>query len=203
MAYVEPFPISVPDRDLSDLRARLDRVRLPELLEASRQHDWRALEKRWNAIPHYRTPLDGLDVAFWHVPSPEPDALPLVLTHGPPGSVLEFENILGPLTDPVAYGGSAEDAFHVVVRALPGFGFSERPREPGWNPGRTVRAWADLMTALGVPTVRRTRRRLGRLHKHRTGPSRPGTRRWPAPHHAGGVTPARGTSLGRRHADGK
>jgi hypothetical protein len=109
MAHVEPFPISVPCRDLSDLRARLDRVRLPEpevdasqgleldrlqtLLEAWRQRDWRALEKRWNAIPHYRIPLDGLDIAFWHVPSPEPDALPLVLTHGWPGSVLELENI--------------------------------------------------------------------------------------------------------------
>ncbi|MCO6000110.1 epoxide hydrolase family protein [Actinoallomurus rhizosphaericola] len=164
---IEPFPVSIPERDLTDLRERLDRVRLPEaetvpdgaqgiglsrlrsLLDAWRQHDWRALEKRWNAIPHYRTRLDGLGIAFWWVRSPEPDAFPLVLTHGWPGSVLEFEDIIGPLTDPVAHGGSAEDAFDVVVPALPGFGFSARPQEPGWKPGRTARAWADLMTRLG------------------------------------------------------
>jgi pimeloyl-ACP methyl ester carboxylesterase len=164
---IESFPVSIPEPDLEDLRARLDHVRLPEaetvedgtqgvgverlrsLLDAWRQHDWRSLEKRWNAIPHYRTRLDGLDIAFWHVRSPEPHALPLVLTHGWPGSVLEFESVIGPLTDPVAHGGSAEDAFDVVVPALPGYGFSERPREPGWNPGRTALAWAELMTRLG------------------------------------------------------
>ncbi|WP_328606935.1 epoxide hydrolase 1 [Amycolatopsis sp. NBC_00345] len=167
MTEIEPFPVSIPEHDLEDLRARLDHVRLPEaetvedgtqgigverlrsLLDAWRQHDWRSLEKRWNAIPHYRTRLDGLDIAFWHVRSPEPNAFPLVLTHGWPGSVLEFESVIGPLTDPVAHGGSAEDAFDVVVPALPGYGFSERPREPGWNPGRTARAWAELMTRLG------------------------------------------------------
>ncbi|MEV5598046.1 epoxide hydrolase [Streptomyces sp. NPDC052496] len=166
-ARIEPYPIHIPDRELALLRARLDEVRLPEpetvpdatqgieldrmrtLLSAWRQHDWRATEDRWNAIPHYRARLDGLNIAFWHVRSPEPTALPLVLTHGWPGSVLEFENILGPLTDPVAHGGSATDAFHVVVPALPGFGFSERPRERGWQPARTARAWAELMTALG------------------------------------------------------
>ncbi|MFC6880831.1 MULTISPECIES: epoxide hydrolase family protein [Actinomadura] len=164
---VEPFAVRIPDRDLADLRTRLDRVRLPEpetvpdatqglelerltaLLDVWRQHDWRATEARWNAIPHYRTLIDGLGIAFWHVRSPEPTALPLLMTHGWPGSVLEFENVLGPLTDPVAYGGSARDAFHVVVPALPGFGFSDRPREQGWNPGRTARAWAELMTVLG------------------------------------------------------
>ncbi len=114
-----------------------------------RRHDWRALERRWNAIPHFKARLDGLDIAFWHVRSPEPDALPLVLTHGWPGSVLEFEDVIGPLTDPVAHGGPAADAFHVVVPALPGFGFSGRPRETGWNPGRTASAWASLMTELG------------------------------------------------------
>ena len=164
---IEPFPVSIPERALEDLRGRLDRVRLPEaetaqdgtqgvglqrlrsLLDAWREHDWRSLEKRWNAIPHYRTGLDGLSIAFWHVRSPEPDAFPLVLTHGWPGSVLEFESVIGPLTDPVAHGGSAADAFNVVVPALPGFGFSERPRELGWNPGRTARAWAELMARLG------------------------------------------------------
>ncbi|NUW33354.1 epoxide hydrolase [Nonomuraea sp. SMC257] len=164
---IEPFPLRIPDRDLADLRARLDGVRLPEretvpdatqgielerlgtLLDTWREHDWRAREKQWNTIPHYRVLLDGLRIAFWHVRSPEPTALPLVLTHGWPGSVLEFENLLGPLSDPVAHGGSASDAFHLVVPALPGFGFSERPRERGWNPGRTARAWAELMTVLG------------------------------------------------------
>ncbi|SFJ43358.1 Pimeloyl-ACP methyl ester carboxylesterase [Amycolatopsis sacchari] len=165
----EPFEIHIPERDLSDLRARLDRVRLPEpetvpdatqglelrrltaLIDEWRRHDWRATEARMNALPHYRAELDGLGIAFWHVRSPEPSALPLLLTHGWPGSVLEFEQLLGPLTDPVAHGGSAEDAFHVVVPALPGFGFSDRPHEPGWHPGRTARAWADLMTSLGYP----------------------------------------------------
>ncbi|WP_306208199.1 epoxide hydrolase family protein [Actinoplanes sp. RD1] len=162
---IEPFPVHIPDDALADLRTRLARTRLPEpltdpsqgygpdrlsaLLDVWRQHDWRALERRWNAIPHFKARLDGLDIAFWHVRSPEPGALPLVLTHGWPGSVLEFEDVIGPLTDPVAHGGSAADAFHVVVPALPGFGFSERPLSPGWNPGRTAGAWADLMTQLG------------------------------------------------------
>ncbi|MFI6390730.1 epoxide hydrolase family protein [Nonomuraea sp. NPDC050540] len=167
MPDIEPYPIRVPDRDLASLRTRLDEVRLPEpetvpdatqgleldrlrtLLGTWRRHDWRAVEDRWNAIPHYRVRLDGLRIAFWHVRSPEPGAVPLLLTHGWPGSALEFENVLGPLSDPVAHGGSASDAFHVVVPALPGFGFSDRPREPGWHPGRTARAWADLMSALG------------------------------------------------------
>ncbi|MGW0515975.1 epoxide hydrolase family protein [Crossiella sp. NPDC003009] len=162
-----PFPVHVPEADLADLRERLDRMRLPEaetvpddsqgirlwrlatLLESWREHDWRATEARINAIPHYRVFLDGLGIAFWHVRSPEPDARPLLLTHGWPGSVLEFESVLGPLSDPVAHGGSAQDAFHLVVPALPGFGFSERPSEPGWHPGRTARAWAELMTVLG------------------------------------------------------
>jgi pimeloyl-ACP methyl ester carboxylesterase len=162
---IQSFPVHISDDEIADLRARLVRVRLPEpetdpsqgiglerltaLLETWRQHDWRALERRWNAIPHFRARLDGLDIAFWHVRSAEPGALPLVLTHGWPGSVLEFEDLVGPLTDPVAHGGSAADAFHVVVPALPGFGFTERPREQGWNPARTARAWAELMTGLG------------------------------------------------------
>ena len=165
MSKIKSFPVHIADDELADLRARLDRVRLPEaetapsqgigldrltaLLRTWRQHDWRALERRWNAIPHFRARIDGLEIAFWHVRSPEPAALPLVLTHGWPGSVLEFEDLVGPLTDPVAHGGSAADAFHVVVPALPGFGFSERPREPGWNPTRTAGAWAELMTDLG------------------------------------------------------
>ncbi len=159
----------IADEDLADLRSRLDQVRLPEhetvpdaaqgiqlaqvakLLTAWREHDWPARQAQWNAIPHYRLVLDGLGVAFWHVRSPEPDALPLVLTHGWPGSILEFEDVIGPLSDPAAHGGSARDAFHLVIPALPGFGFSDRPREQGWHPGRTARAWAQLMTVLGYP----------------------------------------------------
>jgi len=160
---IEPFTIHVPDRELADLHARLARVRLPEpetvpdatqgielsrltaLLQAWREHDWRAREIRWNTLPHHRARIDGLDIGFWHVRSAERTALPLILTHGWPGSILEFEKVIRPLTEPV----SAGDAFHVVVPSLPGFGFSERPRERGWHPERTARAWAGLMTALG------------------------------------------------------
>ncbi|MFD1938323.1 epoxide hydrolase family protein [Nonomuraea mangrovi] len=167
MSDIEPFPIAIPEADLVDLAERLDRARLPEaetvpdasqglelnrlesLLDTWRDHDWRGLEERWNAIPHFRARIDGLGIAFWHVRSPEPTALPLLLTHGWPGSPLEFEQVLGPLSDPVAYGGSPADAFHLVVPSLPGFGFSERPSEPGWNPGRTAGAWAELMSRLG------------------------------------------------------
>ncbi|MFI9402233.1 epoxide hydrolase family protein [Nocardia sp. NPDC052316] len=167
MPHVERYTVHIDAHELADLRTRLDRVRLPEretvpdaaqgfelarlmtLLDAWRAHDWRAAEARWNAIPLYRVVLDGLGIAFWHVRSPEPAALPLVLTHGWPGSMLEFEQVLGPLSDPVAHGGSAREAFHLVVPALPGFGFSDRPREPGWHPGRTAQAWAELMTVLG------------------------------------------------------
>jgi epoxide hydrolase len=214
MPEISPFPISIPERDLSDLRTRLDLTRLPEpetvpdatqgieldrlkvLLDAWRQHDWRGLEERWNAIPHYRTHLDGLNIAFWHLRSPEPTAIPLVLTHGWPGSVLEFEKILGPLTDPVAHGGSAEDAFHVVVPSLPGFGFSDRPRERGWNPGRTARAWAEPMSVLGYERFGAHGGDWEGLHQHRTGPprSRPGLR--PAPDDAARVSPARRPHLG-------
>ncbi len=164
---IEPFPIHIPAAELAALRSRLAGTRLPDretvpdasqgleldrltaLLKAWDAHDWPALEERWNAIGHFRAELDGLHIAFWHVRSPEPDAIPLILTHGWPGSVLEFESLIGPLTDPVAHGGSAADAFHLVVPALPGFGFSERPTETGWHPGRTARAWAELMSALG------------------------------------------------------
>ncbi|SDD98302.1 epoxide hydrolase family protein [Auraticoccus monumenti] len=167
---IVPFPIHVPEADLLDLHERLERVRLPEretvqddsqglqlhrvehLLQAWRDHDWRAAERRWNAIPHLQARFEDLEVAFWHVRSPVPQATPLILTHGWPGSVLEFERLIGPLTDPVAHGGSEEDAFHVVIPSLPGFGFSGRTRAPGWDPTRTAHAWASLMAALGYPT---------------------------------------------------
>ncbi|MFI9455178.1 epoxide hydrolase [Amycolatopsis sp. NPDC052450] len=110
--------------------------RLTALLQAWREHDWRAREIHWNTLPHYRLRLDGLDIAFWHVRSPERTALPLILTHGRPGLILEFEKVIGALSDPVAHGGSASDAFHVVTPSLPGFGFSERPLECEWRASR-------------------------------------------------------------------
>lgn len=167
MLQIVPYRPKIPEHHIIDLQRRLDQARYPEtetvadtsqgvpserltaLLRAWRQHSWRGLETRINAIPHFRAKLDGLNVAFWHLRSPEPTAIPLLLTHGWPGSALEFEKMLAPLTDPVAHGGSAQDAFHVVVPSLPGFGFSDRPRERGWNPERTALAWAELMSGLG------------------------------------------------------
>ncbi|MBE1463408.1 epoxide hydrolase [Kibdelosporangium phytohabitans] len=210
---MEDVVVDVADSELADVRARLDRTRLPEpetapgdtqglglrqlsaLLDAWREHDWRARQAQWNAIPQYRVRLDGLRIAFWHVRSPEPTALPLLLTHGWPGSVLEFENPLGPLTDPVAHGGSARDAFHVVVPSLPGFGFSDRPDEQGWHPGRTAGAWAELMTLLGYDRFGAHGGELGRLREHGAGSCRSGAGRGPAPDHAARVTAAGGPDL--------
>jgi len=167
-ALVEPFRVAVAEAQLEDLRARLaatrwpragtvdDRsqgVRLDELRELCEywreEYDWRRLEARLNALPQFRTEVDGVGIHFLHVRSPEPGALPLVITHGWPGSVLEFLAAIGPLTDPVAHGGEARDAFHLVCPALPGYGFSDPPAEPGWNPDRIGRAWTELMARLG------------------------------------------------------
>ncbi len=165
---VEPFRVAVAEAELEDLRARLARTRWPragtvpdwsqgvpveyvrELCEYWRTgYDWRRLEERLNALPQFRTEVGGLGIHFLHVRSPEPDALPLVMTHGWPGSVLEFLGAIGPLTDPVAHGGAPGDAFHLVIPALPGYGFSDAPREPGWNTDRIGRAWTELMARLG------------------------------------------------------
>jgi pimeloyl-ACP methyl ester carboxylesterase len=162
------FEVAVPDRDLQDLRDRLARTRWPEAetVEDWSQgvplsylqelcaywadgYDWRACEARLNAVEQFTTPIDGLDLHFLHVRSPEPGALPLLISHGWPGSVLEFLDVIGPLTDPVAHGGDAADAFHVVCPSLPGFGFSGKPTEPGWGIERTADAWAQLMSRLG------------------------------------------------------
>jgi pimeloyl-ACP methyl ester carboxylesterase len=165
---MEPSPIAVPDADLDDLRARLRRTRWPEaetvddwsqgiplayvceLCEHwAGAYDWRATEARLNALGPFRTEIDGLGIHGLHVRSPEPGALPLVLTHGWPGSVIEFLDVIGPLADPVAHGGDAADAFHVVVPALPGYGFSDKPSAPGWNVERIGQGWAELMARLG------------------------------------------------------
>ena len=161
-------PIDVADADLVDLRDRLARTRWPEAetvddwsqgipLTYARElcdywgheYDWRATEARLNAFGPHRTELDGLGIHFLHVRSPEPNALPLVMTHGWPGSIVEFHKVIGPLTDPVAYGADAVDAFHVVCPSLPGYGWSDRPNRAGWKVPRIARAWAELMTRLG------------------------------------------------------
>jgi pimeloyl-ACP methyl ester carboxylesterase len=165
---VTPFTVQVPDSSLDDLRARLAQTRWPEPatvpdwrqgvpLEWLRElcgywadgYDWRALESRLNALPQFTAAVDGVTVHAIHVRSPHPDALPLVLTHGWPGSIVEFLDVIGPLTDPVAHGGDAADAFHVVCPSLPGFGFSGKPVEPGWGPSRIAVAWGELMAGLG------------------------------------------------------
>ena len=165
---VQPFRIAIPEADLDDLRARLARTRLPERetpddwsqgipLSYVRElvaywkngYDWRICEARLNALPQFTTRIDGLGIHFLHVRSPHADAQPLVLTHGWPGSIIEFMKVIGPLTDPVAHGGDARDAFHLVCPTLPGFGFSDKPTQPGWNIERIANAWAQLMARLG------------------------------------------------------
>ena len=165
---VEPFSVSVPQHAIDGLEQRLELTRWPEretvgdwsqgvpLKKAQAliaywrdQYDWRQFESRVNAFPHYRTQIDGLGIHFIHVRSPHPNALPIILTHGWPGSFVEFMEVIGPLSDPTRFGGRAEDAFHVVVPSLPGFAFSDKPTETGWNIDRIARAWATLMQRLG------------------------------------------------------
>ena len=154
-AAIRPFRISVPQAEVDDLRDRLGRTRWPdqlpgvgwdygielvvvqELAEYWRTgYDWRASERRLDAFPQFTTVIDGQNVHFMHVRSAEPDALPLIMTHGWPGSVVEFTEVIGPLTDPAAHGGDRRDAFHMVVPSIPGFGFSGPTRERGWNVDR-------------------------------------------------------------------
>ncbi|MDR7157258.1 pimeloyl-ACP methyl ester carboxylesterase [Sphingobium xenophagum] len=165
---VTPFRIDVPQEELDDLRHRLARTRWPDgapvddlsqgvpLTEMqslcdywATDYDWRRCERMLNGLGQYRTAIDGLGIHFLHIRSPEPDALPMIMTHGWPGSVLEFAKVIGPLTDPAAHGGDAKDAFHLVLPSLPGYGFSDRPVEQGWGPERTAAAWATLMQRLG------------------------------------------------------
>jgi pimeloyl-ACP methyl ester carboxylesterase len=167
-ATIHPFEFRVLDEDLADLRRRIaatrwssrelveDRsqgVQLATIQELARywmtDYDWRACEARLNALPQFKTEIDGMDVHFVHVKSPHADALPLIITHGWPGSVIEMLEVIGPLTDPTAHGGAAADAFDLVVPSLPGYGFSAAPADVGWDPGRIARAWAELMRRLG------------------------------------------------------
>lgn len=165
---IEPFELHVPQPALDDLYARLDRTRWPEPetgegwsqgvpLERARAlvdywrtaYDWRLCEAKLNRFSQCRTSIDGLDLHFLHLRSRHANALPLLITHGWPGSVLEFHKVLGPLVDPVAHGGRAEDAFHVVAPSLPGYGLSGKPSAPGWTIARIAQAWVTLMARLG------------------------------------------------------
>jgi pimeloyl-ACP methyl ester carboxylesterase len=167
---IESFQISIPDAALRDLQDRLARTRWPEretvadwtqgvplsyLQDLCRywaeEYDWRRREAYLNSFPQFRTEIDGLGVHFVHARSPVKDALPLVITHGWPGSIVEFHKVIGPLSDPVRYGGSEGDAFHVVCPSLPGYGFSDKPSRPGWGVERIADAWAALMERLGYP----------------------------------------------------
>ena len=165
---IRPFHVNVPDAELADLSQRLAQTRLPDKetvtdysqgvpLKTVQQvlsywqsdYDWRKVEARLNAVPNFITEIDGLDIHFIHVRSKHENALPLIVTHGWPGSVIEQLKIIGPLTDPTAHGGKAEDAFDVVIPSMPGFGFSGKPTTTGWGPERMAQAWAELMKRLG------------------------------------------------------
>ena len=165
---VMPFTIDIPEADLHDLRDRLARTRWPEAETVddwsqgiplayvkelcgywADAYDWRKIEARLNTFPQYRTEIDGIGIHFLHVRSPNPDALPIVITHGWPGSVVEFHKVIEPLVDPAGHGADPADAFHVVCPSLPGYGFSDKPSRPGWRVERIADAWAELMARLG------------------------------------------------------
>ncbi|SOE87821.1 Pimeloyl-ACP methyl ester carboxylesterase [Burkholderia sp. YR290] len=165
---IRPFHVHVPDAQLADLRQRIAATHWPDketVADRSQgaqlgqmqalvrywgaSYDWRKAEARLNALPQYVTNIDGVDIHFIWVRSSLPNALPLIITHGWPGSVFEFTKVVGPLTDPTAYGGSAEDAFDVVIPSIPGYGFSGKPKDAGWDPDHIARVWAQLMQRLG------------------------------------------------------
>ena len=167
-ATIEPYRIQIADAQLDDLRRRLRATRWPNQETVADwtqgvplsyvkevcaywadRYDWRKTEARLNAIPQFRTTIDGLGIHFLHVESKHQNALPLVLTHGWPGSIVEFLKVIGPLSDPTAHGGNAADAFHVVVPALPGYGFSDAPTQKGWGVEKIATTWAELMKRLG------------------------------------------------------
>jgi len=165
---IRPFRVKIPEEALVDLRRRLAATRWPDqetvtdrsqgvqlatMKELARywqtDYDWRKAEAKLNALPQFVTTIDGVDIHFIHVKSRHPNALPVIITHGWPGSVIEQLKVIGPLTDPTAHGGSAEDAFDVVIPSLPGYGFSGKPTGAGWDPDHIARAWAELMKRLG------------------------------------------------------
>ena len=171
---VRPFSFHASEAELTELRRRIKATRWPEretvtdfshgvqlafIQELARywatEYDWRKIEARLNALPNFVTEIDGLDIHFIHVRSKHENAMPLIVTHGWPGSPIEQLKIIDPLTNPTAHGGSASDAFHVVIPSMPGFGFSGKPTTPGWDPARMARAWVELMKRLGYSRSRR------------------------------------------------
>jgi pimeloyl-ACP methyl ester carboxylesterase len=165
---IRPFKVEISDEKIDDLRGRIEATRWPtkELVDDASQgiqlatlkaladywateYDFGRLAERLNALPQYTTEIDGLDIHFIHVESPHENALPIIITHGWPGSVIEMLEVIEPLTDPTAHGGSSEDAFHVVIPSIPGYGFSSEPTEPGWGSARIGQAWAELMSRIG------------------------------------------------------
>jgi pimeloyl-ACP methyl ester carboxylesterase len=165
---IRPFRVTVPEEELADLRRRITETRWPEretVLDQSqgvqfatiqalarhweRDYDWRKCESKLNALPQFITEIDGLDIHFIHVRSKHDNALPLIITHGWPGSVIEQLKIIDPLTNPTAHGGNASDAFDIVIPSMPGYGFSGKPNATGWDPARIARAWITLMKRLG------------------------------------------------------
>jgi pimeloyl-ACP methyl ester carboxylesterase len=165
---VRPFQVEILKDAIDDLRGRIEATRWPSkelvpdptqgiqlaMLQAlarywAEEYDFGRLESRLNALPQYTTEIDGLDIHFIHVKSEHENALPLIITHGWPGSIIEMLGVIGPLTDPTAHGGAAEDAFDVVIPSIPGYGFSDEPKEPGWDSSRIAEAWIDLMDRLG------------------------------------------------------
>ena len=164
---IRPFQINTPQEALVDLRRRINATKWPDreqVTDSSQgvqlatiqklarywatEHDWRRMEAKLNALPQFITTIDGLDIHFMHMRSKHENALPMIVTHGWPGSVIEQIKIIDPLTNPTAHGGTAADAFHLVIPSLPGYGFSGKPTEPGWNPPRIAKAWAQLMQRL-------------------------------------------------------
>src|SRR5438874_278787 len=165
---IRPFRVDVPEAELSELRRRIHATKWPEretVTDATQgvqlatmqalarywgtEYDWRKVEARLNALPQFITEIDGLDIHFIHVRSQHEDALPLIVTHGWPGSIIEQLKIVDPLTNPTAHGASASDAFHLVIPSMPGYGFSGKPTTTGWGPDHIARAWAELMKRLG------------------------------------------------------
>ena len=165
---IRPLRVNVPEEELAELRERINATRWPDRETVTDQtqgvqlattqalarywatdYDWRKVEAKLNALPNFITEIDGLDIHFIHVRSKHENALPLIVTHGWPGSIIEQLKIIGPLTDPTAHGGKAEDAFDVVIPSMPGYGFSGKPTSPGWDPAHIARAWVVLMKRLG------------------------------------------------------
>src|SRR5580704_12259932 len=165
---IHPFHVNVPETELTELRRRINATKWPEretVTDASQgvqlatiqalarywatEYDWRKIEAKINALPQFITEIDGLDIHFIHVRSKHENALPLIVTHGWPGSITEQMKIIDPLTNPTAHGGKASDAFHIVIPSMPGYGFSGRPTTTGWDPAHIARAWTVLMKRLG------------------------------------------------------